>query len=173
MVKNPPVNATDLEMQVQSLGQEDPLVKAIATHSSILAWTIPWTEEPGRLQSMGLQRVRHNWSDFVQACTSLLGCAQWATIQRKWSLDILSTSPLLFRILWSTKLILGNNFYQVIFWHTDINADADGGTCYPGDVYWFQDTLLATYRIWSHLISSALLSWWSHIFFEETESQRG
>ena len=48
------------ETQVQSLGQEDPLEKAVATHSSILAWKIPWMEEPGRLQSMGSQRVRHN-----------------------------------------------------------------------------------------------------------------
>ena len=49
-----------LEMRVRSLGQEDPLEKAMATHSSTLAWKIPWTEEPGRLQSMGLQRVGHN-----------------------------------------------------------------------------------------------------------------
>ena len=58
MVKNP------LAMQgtrVQSLGQEDPLEKGMATHSSILAWEIPWTEEPGGLQFMGSQRVRHNW----------------------------------------------------------------------------------------------------------------
>ena len=57
MVKNLPVK---LETQVQSLGWEDPLQKGMATHSSILAWRIPWTEEPGRLQSMGSQRVRHN-----------------------------------------------------------------------------------------------------------------
>ena len=48
------------ETQVQSLGWEDPLEKEMATHSSILAWKIPWTEELGRLQSMGLQRVRHD-----------------------------------------------------------------------------------------------------------------
>ena len=48
------------EMQVRSLSQEDPLAKEMATHSSILAWEIPWTEEPGRLQSMGLQRVGHD-----------------------------------------------------------------------------------------------------------------
>ena len=48
------------EMWVQSLGQEDSLEKEIATHSSILAWKIPWTEELGGLQSMGSQRVRHN-----------------------------------------------------------------------------------------------------------------
>ena len=48
------------ETWVQSLGPEDPLEKEMATHSSILAWRIPWTEEPGTLQSMGLQRVGHN-----------------------------------------------------------------------------------------------------------------
>ena len=54
MVKNlPAMQGT----QVQSLGQEDPLEKGMATHSSILAWRIPWTEKPGGLQSMGFQRV--------------------------------------------------------------------------------------------------------------------
>ena len=48
------------ETQVQSLGGEDPLEKQAATHSSVLAWKSPWTEEPGRLQSMGSQRVRHD-----------------------------------------------------------------------------------------------------------------
>ena len=50
------------ETWVWSLDWDDPLEKAKATHSSILAWGIPWTEEPGRLQSMGWQRVRHNWA---------------------------------------------------------------------------------------------------------------
>ena len=50
------------EIWVWSLGEEDSLEKGIATHSSILAWRIPWTEEPGGLQSMGSQRVRHNWA---------------------------------------------------------------------------------------------------------------
>ena len=48
------------ETWVQSLGQEDPLEKGMGTHSSVLAWRIPWTEEPGGLQSMGSQRVRHD-----------------------------------------------------------------------------------------------------------------
>ena len=48
------------ETQVRSLGWEDPLEKEMTTHSSTLAWKIPWTEKPGRLQSMGLQRVRHD-----------------------------------------------------------------------------------------------------------------
>ena len=47
---------------VGSLGREDPLEKEMATHSSILAWKTPWTEEPGRLQSMGSQRIGHNWA---------------------------------------------------------------------------------------------------------------
>ena len=57
MVKHLPVMQ---ETQVQSLGWEDPLEKEMATHSSILAWRIPWIEEPGRLQSTGSQRVRHD-----------------------------------------------------------------------------------------------------------------
>ena len=60
MVKNPPAMQETKETQVQSLGWEDPLEKEMASHSSILAWRIPWTEEPDGLQSMGLQRVRHD-----------------------------------------------------------------------------------------------------------------
>ena len=51
-----------LEIWFRSLGWEEPLEKAMATHSSSLAWKIPWTEEPGGLQSMGLQRVRHDFT---------------------------------------------------------------------------------------------------------------
>ena len=50
------------EMQIQSLGGEDPLEKETATHPSVLAWEIPWTEEPGGLQSMGSQRAGHDWA---------------------------------------------------------------------------------------------------------------
>ena len=53
------------ETWVRSLGQDDPLEKGMATHSSVLAWRIPWTEEPGSPQSMGLQRVRHDWATFT------------------------------------------------------------------------------------------------------------
>ena len=52
-------------MWVPSLGQEDLLEAEMATHSSILAWEIPWTEEPGRLYSMGSYRVRHDWCDLA------------------------------------------------------------------------------------------------------------
>ena len=59
MVKKPPANAEDMR-RVQSLGLEDPMEKEMATHSSTLAWKLPRTEEPGRLQSMGSQRIRHD-----------------------------------------------------------------------------------------------------------------
>ena len=57
MVKNLPAMQ---KTQVQSLGWEDPLQKGMATHSNILAWCVPWTEEPGGLQSLGSERVRHD-----------------------------------------------------------------------------------------------------------------
>jgi len=57
MVKNLPAMQ---RTHVQSLGQKDPLKKRMATHSSVLAWRIPWTEEPGQLLSMGLQRIGHD-----------------------------------------------------------------------------------------------------------------
>ena len=65
------------ETWVRSLGQEDPLEEGTGTHSSVLVWVIPWTEEPGGLQSMGLQRVGHDSmrahvSDLVGLCVILL-----------------------------------------------------------------------------------------------------
>ena len=68
MVKNLPAMQ---ETRFQSLGWEDPLQKGMATHSRILAWRIPWIEEPGGLQSVGLQRVRQDLAT-EPACTSLL-----------------------------------------------------------------------------------------------------
>ena len=65
MIQNPTANVADTVMQVRSLGWEDTLEEGMATHSNILAWRIPGTEEPSRLQSMGLQRVRHDWSNFA------------------------------------------------------------------------------------------------------------
>ena len=66
------------ETRVRSLGREDPLVKEMATHSSTLAWRIPWREEPGGLQSMGSQRVGHDWATslfhFHQAMTYIIFC---------------------------------------------------------------------------------------------------
>ena len=60
MVKDPPASAETQEMWVRSLGEGGSLEEGMATHSSVLTWRIPWTEEPGGLQSRGLQRVGHN-----------------------------------------------------------------------------------------------------------------
>ena len=80
------------ETWVRSLGGEDPLKKGMATHSSILAWRIPWTEEPGGLQAIGLQRVGHNWATnitftivykiqlFCCFVLSLMDPAPWLTL---------------------------------------------------------------------------------------------
>ena len=85
VAKNPPANA---ETPVQSLGWEDPLEEGRAPHSSILAWRIPWTDEPGRLQSMQLHKVRHSWSHWaapeVFSITSLIKKKKKS--QRKWHL---------------------------------------------------------------------------------------
>ena len=67
--------STMRETQVQSLGREDPLEKEMAIHSSTTAWKIPWTEEPGRLQSMGSQRVRHDWATSLSLYIHYLICA--------------------------------------------------------------------------------------------------
>ena len=66
VVKNPPENTGDIWVVVWSLGQEDSLEEGMATHFSILAWRISWTEEPCELQSTESQRVRHDWSDLAQ-----------------------------------------------------------------------------------------------------------
>ena len=68
------------ETWVQSLGQEDPLEKEIATHSSVLAWRIPWTEEPGGLQSTGLQRVGHDWATSLSLSLLHLWCSRHRNI---------------------------------------------------------------------------------------------
>ena len=93
--------STMREIRIWSLGWEDPLEKEMAIHSSTVAWKIPWTEEPGRLQSMGSQRVGHDWA------TSRSGSSR---IQRSYSSqthmnlllkDIYSESPIAWYILGS------------------------------------------------------------------------
>ena len=72
-------------MWVWSLGQEDPLEKGLATHSSILAWRIPWTEKPSRLQSMRSQRVRHDWATLPSPALTggfLTISTTWEAIQK-------------------------------------------------------------------------------------------
>ena len=66
------------ETWVRSPGWEDPLEKELATHSSTLAWKIPWTEEPGRLQSRGLQGVTHDWATSLLSSKKLGDCSLWS-----------------------------------------------------------------------------------------------
>ena len=72
VVKNPPANEGDIRNLGSLSGQENPLEKSMATHSSTLAWRIPWTEEPGGLLSIGLQKLRHDGNDL--ACNTKLIC---------------------------------------------------------------------------------------------------
>ena len=85
--------STMRETRVKSLGWEDPLEKEIAVHSSTLAWKIAWTEEPGRLQSMGSQRVRHDW------VTSLLLLSYFIIFITYHSLKLFIL-PILYFIYW-------------------------------------------------------------------------
>ena len=91
VVKNLPAIQKLQKVWVKSLGQEDPLEEGMATHSSILAWRIPWTEEPGGLHSIGLQRVGYDWSNLAHTHYSLVKkirsdrlspckCLCWTTI---------------------------------------------------------------------------------------------
>ena len=73
------------ETQVPSLGRKDPLEKEIATHSSILAWRIPWTEEPGGPQSMGSQRARHDWATNIGGAQHTGKCFEYSKLGLKQS----------------------------------------------------------------------------------------
>ena len=73
--------STMQEIRVQSLGWEEPLEKEMAIHSRTIAWKIPWTEEPGRLQSMGLQRVGHDWATSLYIVNSKTTPKRW----KSWS----------------------------------------------------------------------------------------
>ena len=89
------------ETWVQSLGQEDPLEKGMATHSSIPAWRIPWTEEPGGLQFTGSQRIRHDWATKTHMQTHIvaLWCCAGFCYTRKWISCVYTYIPSLLDLL--------------------------------------------------------------------------
>ena len=91
------------ETQVRSLGGEDPLEKEMAAHSSILAWRIPWTEEPGGLQSTASQRVGHNW---VTLLTYLLNSSYWLFFMHSVSLHSHLWDGLSLTWCWNKIIIL-------------------------------------------------------------------
>ena len=88
------------ETQVWSMGWEDPLEKGMVTHSSILAWRIPWTEEPGRLQSMGSQRVGHNWatslSFYIYIYMFVFKSKKWENLPHLFCASVELIGPVLF-----------------------------------------------------------------------------
>ena len=91
------------ETWVQSLGREDTLEKGMATHFSILAWRIPWTEEPGRLQSMGSQRVWHDWATNTHTQTNIHSPLK----STGWNLFHLFCKTIIFFSVVSLKLFRG------------------------------------------------------------------
>ena len=105
------------EMQVRSLGQKDPLEKGMATHSSVLAWRFPWTEEPGGLQSMELQRVGHNWatnthtSDDLAVSKKLEFQGYWLKPPCTWVYMGYHSGPLMLWLLENT--IFFKNMYYI------------------------------------------------------------
>ena len=98
------------ETWVRSLGQEGPLEKEMATHSNTFAWKIPWTEEPGRLQSMGLQRIGHDWASSLNnwmiwiqpRCLAIDKCIKnmWYMYIKEYYLVIKENEILPFRTTW-------------------------------------------------------------------------
>ena len=103
--------STMWETRVRSLGREDPLEKEMAIHSSTIAWKIPWTEEPGRLQSMGSQRVGHDWA------TSLTHLLTYEMMGYKKG-DASCTQEMLLASAWGSSnglchLILSGNLFSV------------------------------------------------------------
>ena len=105
-VKNLPAMQESEETWIQPLDREDPLKKGMATHSSILAWRIPWTEEPGRLQSMESQRVRHNWKWLSMHACPLKQCMV---------VFCLIFLAILLHIFWNVLLSLSTLFWSLHF----------------------------------------------------------
>ena len=93
------------ETWVRFLGQEDLLEKGMATHSSILAWRIPWTEESGGLQSMGCQRVRHDWVTFISLQWPHLTVIKWPNLQAQSHSKVLGVKTNIW-IWWGTQFCL-------------------------------------------------------------------
>ena len=136
VVKNLPANAGNIRDLGSIPGREDLLEEGMALHSSILAWRIPWMEDPGRLQSMGLHRVRHNWSDFA--------CLHLYTPARVCKMHLL--------ILLLLLLII-DNFFLVsdIYAHTYYLCILRNCTCYPliflpHDIFYFPLQLNVLYK---------------------------
>ena len=141
-------------MQVCSLGWEDPLEVGMATHSSILAWEIPWTEEPGGLQSVGLQRVGHDWATKQQQQSperwwGLIGVgrALWLDLFEVW---IKEEEEKLKSLRWSlsvSPVVCSACFYMIL-----------GVTSYSQKSFW-RLTSLNLHKFIRHIENRVYLSW--------------
>ena len=127
------------ETRVRFLGQEDPLEKEIAIHSSTLAWKIPWTEEPDRLQSMGSQRVGHDWATshftLLSEASFIYITSMYVCIRHKWYIR-----P-------HRQNILRTNFIKKKIYMYQVTLDI-----YPSFIKWpyqWKKCLLLTYDIFS------------------------
>ena len=132
-VKNLPIMQKTQETQFRSLSQEDLLEDEMATHSSFLTWKIPWTEEPGRLQSMGSQGVRHDRAHgtiYIQIyrhnCTSFFLASFKNMTFRKFKITLENKSS----CIWSK--IIFEKASKVIQWGKDVSStNGAGKTGYP------------------------------------------
>ena len=111
MVKNLPAM---WETLVWALGQEDPLKEEMATHSSILAWRIPWTEEPGGLQSMGSQRVRQDWVTNIFTFTLANQPTFPAFVSRSVQKKLICSENLLFVVGKNLYIKLGCSHFYIL-----------------------------------------------------------
>ena len=112
VVKNPPANTGDemWEMQFQFLGREDLLEGGMATHSGILAWRVPRTEEPGGLQPIGSQKVRHTWSDLARMNICFLSEFPDKPSWCNWARHLVAT--VFFRRNWKEKINFFTQFFK-------------------------------------------------------------
>ena len=140
-------------MWVRSLGWEDPLEEGLATHSSILVWRITWTEEPGRLQSKGLQRVGHHWNDLAQTHTREILRLIWMEKRSslsKFSPFILfqSHSPVVFPSYYTFKIVLVRITSEIHMW-------SPMGT-YPSSSLWYLSVNI-THSLLKYLLSISVI----------------
>ena len=145
-------------MQVWSLIQEDPLEEGMATPSSILAWRIPWMEEPGGLQSIGSHRVRHDWSNLVRthACLSqnlIIGTVHLGSIYYSFLVRTISGSPsqnqqVAYKFIWLLlqKVCKSEVFFSLCFLPSKSQALFDLKT---------QEVLISTYGLLTEMQNQA------------------
>ena len=164
------------ETQVRSLGWEDPLEKKMAPHTSTLAWKIPWTEEPGRLQSMGSHRVRHDYSDLAAAVAAGQGngtphqysCLENPMDRGTWWATVHGVAKSRARLSDFTFTFHFHALEKEMATHSSVLAWRIPGTGEPGGLQ-----SVGSHRVghdWSNLAAAAVMTflsdWILHLFFK-------